>query len=70
VEVANFQVLPFGDGSGGVALPTRLLWDFMCLGFLIDYDLAGRGSAGIRSALIPTFSRLGQIKSSVVIDLL
>jgi hypothetical protein len=41
VMLANFQVSLWGERSGGgnnVMLRTRLLWDYICLTFIIDYD--------------------------------
>jgi hypothetical protein len=38
VRAANFHVALYGDGGGGVVVRSRVLWDFICLIFLIDHD--------------------------------
>jgi hypothetical protein len=58
VRAANFQVWHFGSGGvEKISLRTRLLWDFICLTFLIDHDTDRLRTCANRECATPYFLR-------------
>jgi hypothetical protein len=57
VKGANFQVSLFEERAGDVVVRSRLLWDYICLVFLIDHETGKAKVCGNTRCATPYFLR-------------